>query len=174
MIFVYGEEGYGELFLQEDLDRLIKKAAFRNIHSKPASLDDLLSGCVKANELSSISVPEKRQYLGDFMKEGDTGFIYSWRGTGKTWFALDLARGLTQGKLVGPWHSFVQVPVVYVDGEMPADLMKSRMHLLGIVESERFILLNHELLFHRTSRVLNLTKPETQDAIAAFCLYYKS
>jgi AAA domain len=76
---------------------------------------------------------------------------------------------------IGPWKSLVKVPVVYVDGEMPAEDMKIRMYLLGIT-SENFTLLNHELLALRTETQcdINLMNPATQRAITALCVYKKA
>ena len=48
--------------------------------------------------------------------------------------------------------------MLYIDGEMPPDLMRDRDRGLGSGEVE---FLNHGILFDRTEKVLNITEPVT-------------
>ena len=101
--------------------------------------------------------------------EGDLGFVYAFRGVGKTWLALAMARALSEGGSVGPWQAPEATKVLYIDGEMPADLMRARD--VGLKQGAGEIeFLNHEILFDRTERVLNITDLELQKAITGHCL----
>src|SRR5438874_8008281 len=52
---------------------------------------------------------------------------------------------------------------------MPADLMRDRCYgLRG--NNPRLEFLNHEILFDRTGKVLNITNPEVQQAITQHCI----
>ena len=61
------------------------------------------------------------------------------------------------------------VKVLYVDGEMPPDLMRDRAQ--GLERgNDQLEFLNHLILFERTGRVLNIANPEVQQALTAHCV----
>src|SRR5439155_8612856 len=91
------------------------------------------------------------------------------RGVGKTWLALLMSRALSEGGKLGDWHTREHVRVLYVDGEMPPDLMRDRDKGLSH-EADDVEFLNHEILFERTGRVINITRPEVQQAITERCV----
>jgi RecA-family ATPase len=68
----------------------------------------------------------RKKLLGDWFCEGDLGFIFAFRGVGKTWLAMAIAHALSKGGKLGDWQAPEPVKVLYVDGEMPADLMRDR------------------------------------------------
>src|SRR5262245_36126842 len=86
----------------------------------------LARSVVSSTELASLSLAPRRKLLGDFFCEGDLGFIYAFRGVGKTWLGLGTARALAEGESIGPWKAHEATKVLYVDGEMPPDLMRDR------------------------------------------------
>ncbi|HEY5895702.1 MAG TPA: AAA family ATPase [Chthoniobacterales bacterium] len=123
---------------------------------------------VTSSELMGLALKPREKLLGDWFCEGDMGFIFAPRGVGKTWMALGVARALSEGGRFGPWRSHKATSVLYVDGEMPPDLIRSRD--VGLSQKDGNItFLNHEILFDRTGRVLNITNPEIQDGISALC-----
>lgn len=135
------------------------------------SWDDALSrSVVTSSELAALELQPRKLLLGDWFGEGDQGFIIARRGVGKTWFALFIAKALSEAGKVGDWQAHERTKVLYVDGEMPADLMRLRDKGLerraGDVE-----FLNHEILFDRTRKVLNITEPGVQQAITSHCLH---
>jgi hypothetical protein len=91
----------------------------------------LKTGMCSSEELASIDVAPPEPILGDWLREGDLGFIYSQRGIGKTWLALDVAHGIAEKKDVGPWPIYQQLKCFYLDGEMPPGDIKKRDHALG-------------------------------------------
>ena len=56
--------------------------------------------------------------------------------------------------------------MLYVDGEMPPDLMRARCEGLQ-ASNANLEFLNHEILFDRTGKTLNITNREVQQAITA-------
>lgn len=132
--------------------------------------DALTRSVITSSELAALHLAPRRKLLGDWFCEGDLGFIYAFRGVGKTWLALSIARALSEGTAVGDWKAHEStVKVLYIDGEMPADLMRSRDKGLGRGVGE-IEFLNHEILFDRTQKVLNIVNPELQQAITSRCL----
>lgn len=65
------------------------------------------------------------------------------------------------------WQAHGGAKVLYIDGEMPADLMRDRDRGLG---SGNLEFLNHEILFDRKQKVLNVTDPQLQQAILGRCI----
>ncbi len=134
------------------------------------SWDDALNqSVVTSTELAALELEPRKLLLGDWFGEGDQGFIIARRGVGKTWFALFIAKALSEGGAVGDWPAHGRTKVLYVDGEMPADLMRLRDK--GLERSAGDVeFLNHEILFDRTQKVLNITEPTVQQAIMSHCL----
>jgi len=94
-------------------------------------------------------------------------------GVGKTWLALAIAQALSAGGKLGDWQAHERVKVLYVDGEMPPDLMRSRCEGLQ-ASNGNLEFLNHEILFERTGKVLNIANAEAQQAITARCVNTRS
>jgi hypothetical protein len=115
--------------------------------------------------LFGLDIPKRPALLDDWFKVGDCGFIFAPRGLGKTWLALGMATALASGRPLGPWKPSAARRVLYVDGEMALDAVDERIRGLG--GAENLSVLNHEVLFHETERVLNLADNEMQDALTA-------
>lgn len=88
--------------------------------------DALNESVVTASELHSLKLKPRQKLLGDWFCEGDLGFIFAFRGTGKTWLSLAIAHALSNGGQLGDWQAPAAVKVLYIDGEMPPDLMRDR------------------------------------------------
>ncbi len=131
--------------------------------------DIFTRGALAGSELQSLEITPRAKLLGDWSAEGDLGFLFAARGVGKTWFSLLIALAVAEGGAAGPWQAASQHPVLYVDGEMPLELMQARDK--GLARGDGLITyLNHEQLFEQTGQVLNLTDRECQQAILALCL----
>ena len=133
-------------------------------------LDALKAGAIKGKAFRELAITPRKKLLDDWFREGDTGFVFSFRGVGKTWLAYALARAIARGEGVGPWAKGEEAArVCYLDGEMPAELMQERDKAFG-EPCENLILINHEILFDRTGLVLNLARAEVQTAITQWCI----
>jgi hypothetical protein len=132
-------------------------------------LDALKQAVVTSSELRDLHLTPRKKLLGDWFCEGDLGFIFAFRGVGKTWLALAIAQAVSTGGKLGEWQAPEAVKVLYVDGEMPPDLIRDRCEGLKSNEDAKLEFLNHEILFERTGKVLNITKPEVQKAITDHC-----
>ena len=132
-------------------------------------MDALNESVVTSNELRDLELVPRKKLLGDWFGEGDLGFIFAFRGVGKTWLALAIAQAVSTGGKLGDWQARAPVKVLYVDGEMPPDLMRNRCAGLEAININ-LEFLNHEILFERTGKVLNITNPDVQRAIAQRCV----
>jgi AAA domain/DnaB-like helicase N terminal domain len=128
----------------------------------------LSESTVTSSELRGLQLTPRKKLLGDWFAEGDCGFIFAFRGVGKTWLALEIAQALSTGGKLGDWEAPQPVKVLYLDSEMPADLMRSRS--IGLSTGDNFQIINHEILFDRTGKILNIAEPEIQNAITKHCV----
>lgn len=134
-----------------------------------ASWCEVLSrGSVTSEQLKKLVIPPRKALLADWFREGDLGFLFAARGVGKTWHALLLAHAIARGGEAGPWRATTPNPVLYVDGEMPLELMQTRDKALS-GGGGLFYYLNHEQLFNTTGVVLNLTEPDCQRGLTTLC-----
>ena len=136
---------------------------------KAAWLEHFSKAICPAHGLAEIEVPEREAILGTWFKQGDLGFIYGARGLGKTWLAMLIARQCSEGGCVADWKAHKPRRVLYVDGEMPLDEIKRRDAGFANVPGAEISYLHHEILFHLTEQVLNLTSPVVQAAILEKC-----
>jgi hypothetical protein len=141
----------------------------QELNTEPSWAEAIEKSVVSSSELRSLNLRPRKKLLADWLCEGDCGFIYAPRGVGKTWFALCIARALSEGGKFGEWQAHERIKVLYVDGEMPPDLMRDRdKGLEGNTGELEF--LNHEILFDRTGKVLNITELDVQQAIMGRCV----
>ena len=149
------------------LDAMVNAEVVRE--SEKSWADALNDAIVTSTELHGLKLIPRKRLLGDWFCEGDLGFVFAFRGIGKTWLALGIAWALSTGGKLGEWEAHEKVKVLYVDGEMPPDLMRNRFEGLQASNANLYFL-NHGILFERTGRVLNIADPEVQQAITARCI----
>jgi len=125
---------------------------------------------VTARELKGLTIIPRRKLLDEWFREGDLGYVFGFRGVAKTWFSLGLGTALATGGKFGEWEAHESVQVAYLDSEMPAEDIRQRVTGLGLNESENFHLLNHELLFERTGKVVNINNISIQRAISEYSI----
>lgn len=129
----------------------------------------LKKGRVTSMELDDLALTPRPKVLGNWMCEGDEGIVYAPRGDGKTWFAIGVSIAISTAGKFGEFVAPRAVPVLYVDGEMPADLLRERTR--GLLKNNHNLhIINHEILFDRTNRVINLNNLQAQDALLEMCI----
>jgi hypothetical protein len=148
----------------KELDKILSKSAPRGETKWLTTID---AATVCSSELASLTLKPRAPLLSNWLCEGDYGIIYARRGVGKTWLGQLIAKAVSIGGRVGEWEAPRPAKVLYVDGEMPPDLMRDRDKGLGSGEVEY---LNHSILFDRTERVLNITESAVQEAILQRCI----
>ena len=150
---------------REKLDKILSELSITGAQTNWLATIDRAT--VTSSELASLPLNERRPLLGDWLCEGDYGIILAPRGVGKTWLGLLIAEAVATGGHVGEWKALAPAKVLYIDGEMPVDLIRDRDKGLGSGEVE---FLNHAILFDRTEKVLNITEPPVQHAILQKCI----
>jgi len=145
------------------------EAEFGSTAVEQAELPVVLGTSVLSEtEFDDLEIPERSALCGDWFKEGDTGYVYGKRGLGKSWLALDLGRALTEGRQFGPWSVSRAWRVLYVDGEMSAEDLRSRNTALRDKRSE-LMFLSHQVLFDRTQKALCLSETAQQAELTTLC-----
>ena len=102
----------------------------------------------------------------DWFEQGNYGFLHAYRGTGKSWFIIEMTRALTTGTKFGPRDVHKKARVMYIDGEMPVAELQKRFQSLGVT-NENFILLHHKLCFLNDGTILRLENKDIQKAITS-------
>lgn len=121
-----------------------------------------------SRELENIDIPVREPLLGNWMREGDLGFVFGERGSGKTWFIDAIATHVSAGCDLYEWKVPKPVDVLLLDGEMPLDAARDR--LKGMVpDNPRLRLLHHEMLFDKSGVAMNLTGETVQRVITEIC-----
>jgi RecA-family ATPase/biotin operon repressor len=116
--------------------------------------------------LMAKEVPQRPKLLGEWLREGDLGFIFAARGVGKTWISMLVANAISDGTALGHWtQADAPRAVLYVDGEMNLPDSQQRANLIGI-RSERFQWIHHEHLFDVSEMSLDLGLLDHQQAIS--------
>lgn len=80
-----------------------------------------------ALEFQKLDVPPRRRLLSPWLLSASLNMVYAKRGVGKTHFAMHLAHALATGGSFLGWQVQEPVPVLYIDGEMPASAFQDRL-----------------------------------------------
>ena len=78
----------------------------------------------------SMAIPERGFLLSPVLPVQGIGIMYAPRGIGKTFAALSVAVAVASGGAVFNWRAPMPKKILYVDGEMPATSMQSRLTAL--------------------------------------------
>jgi putative DNA primase/helicase len=118
---------------------------FKDTQTKPTDWNDLyilegeaevkkqLEGrglkVINLAELLQYDIPQKEPILEPILQEGSLGMIYAKRGVGKTFASLEVAFAVASGGEVfgGRWKAKKPRKVIFLDGEMPAITLKTRL-----------------------------------------------
>lgn len=75
--------------------------------------------------------PPRDMLLSPWLESQSLSMIYAARGVGKTHFALNIAHALATGGSFLGWQATAPIPVLYIDGEMPAPSLQERLALIN-------------------------------------------
>jgi RecA-family ATPase len=78
-------------------------------------------------ELHEMQVPNPWRAMGPWLTDRCLVMVHAWRGTGKTYFALGLAKAIACGERFLKWDNEVPFRIVYFDGEMGFANLHPRM-----------------------------------------------
>lgn len=95
-----------------------------------ASKPRLTPVCVSLSELLAKHIPPRAPMLSPWLTEQSLSMIYAWRGIGKSWLGLSVGYAVASGCDLLGWHAPSKRRVLYIDGELPARVLQSRMALI--------------------------------------------
>jgi putative DNA primase/helicase len=79
-------------------------------------------------EFEAMPIPPREFLLAPWLPRQGLTMLYGPRGGGKTWLAWSVAMAVASGsELFGKWRAPRPGRVVYVDGELPAGVIRDRM-----------------------------------------------
>jgi putative DNA primase/helicase len=142
----------------------------RHANSEPKKTweEYLTDGECSSLSLATTKIQPREPIFDDWCLVGDLGFIFAARGLGKTWLSMHLAHGAATKSDVGPWKTHKKLKVLYLDGEMPPQDIQFRDRALGS-PTEDLVYVNHQILFDRTGKIMNLANPDFQNGILEHC-----
>jgi len=115
----------------------------------------------------ALQLPE-RPFLLPFLPVGGNALAFGPRGVGKTFFNITLAASLCTGTPFFRWPAPPPTGVLYVDGEMDLDELRSRMTaLLPETPKAPLTFLTSHHVYHTLQRDLVLTSHEVRQEITA-------
>jgi hypothetical protein len=121
---------------------------------------------VSAPDLQALEIEQRPRLLGEWMREGDLGYLFAPRGVGKSWMAMMVANAVANGWRLGEWTAGdAQRQVYYLDAEMNVPDLKERVKKLEIT-SPSVCFLSNELGFHHDLPSFNIAKPSHQEALS--------
>ena len=74
-----------------------------------------------------IPIPKQNTILSPWLLESSLNMIYAWRGVGKTYVALGIAYAVASGGNFLNWNAENSKGVLYIDGEMPSQVLNNRL-----------------------------------------------
>lgn len=81
--------------------------------------------------LMDLAIEPREPLLGQWLLPKSLCMVHAWRGTGKTWWGLSVAYTVAAGGTFLGWRAPRSHQVVYLDGEMPADVIRERLETIG-------------------------------------------
>jgi putative DNA primase/helicase len=126
---------------------------------------------ISLSEFVRLDLPKREYILSPILPARSLAMLYAGRGIGKTRVGMGLAYAVASGSEFLRWRAPKPRRILYVDGEMPAELMQERAHALMAASTHSppdesyFQLLAMDCQELGTS--LNLARPEHQAAIEA-------
>lgn len=79
--------------------------------------------------------PKRKMLLGPWLPERSLSMIFGARGVGKSYLTLSIAVAISGGREFLGWAATGKQSVLYVDGEMAADHLQTRVKQLGGAEA---------------------------------------
>jgi AAA domain len=153
----------------ETPDRAAAKANDERDKVEELSLEEkFFRSILTSKQLETLDVPERPPTVADWFQDEDIGFIFANRGTGKTWFAMEMAKSIATGENFGHWPVHNPQKVLYIDGEVALRDTKKRNFRLSI-KSENFHYLHHEWMYQEQQETMDLAKPEQQSVFLSLC-----
>jgi putative DNA primase/helicase len=133
----YEGEDWNDVLLNER--GKLKTMRDRILNAKTVKRDKRVSALSVADFLD-LKVQPCEYLLRPWLSTGSLSMIVAPRGEAKTWLALSTARAGAAGQELIGWASEKRARVMYVDGELPIELLQERLRLFGRMPRDLMIL----------------------------------
>jgi KaiC/GvpD/RAD55 family RecA-like ATPase len=131
--------------LHEDMELFMRSLKRTGAGHHPVTLEDLLA----------MTLPERQFAIYPILPERGIGMIYSWRGSGKTFFTMEIAYCVAAGiSDCFTWTIPQQRYVLYVDGEMDSTELQLRARQIAI---------GHDMTVPKEKDFLRFITPDLED-----------
>ncbi len=132
----------------------------------PPEPPDFARSLLTPEQLRLTQSTPRPRLLGEWLREGDLGYLFAPRGGGKTWLAMLIGKALAEGCLLGDWQAG-EAPrrVFYFDAEMNVPDVRERAEKLGIT-SLNFRWLSNEHLYLDQGLSVNIAQPLHQTGLS--------
>lgn len=145
--------------LREDPTITLKSLA----GEKEPKLQNLL---ISWADLISRPTVKRPKILGEWLREGDFGYLYAPRGHGKTWLMMLIAYAISGGQELGLWEKGEGQPrTIYFDAEMNLPDVQARAQLIG-PNAPNLMFLQSEEIYEKLKRGLNIAEKSDQSALS--------
>lgn len=126
----------------------------------------LLDFVLSLDELVSLELPERENIVYPFLPAQSLSMVFAPRGLGKSWFCMELAVAVAEGRDFLAWSVSAARRVLYIDGEMPQKTLVDRFRALSRSLPQTLDVLPSESLWTE-DRPLNLNDATDQSRITA-------
>jgi KaiC/GvpD/RAD55 family RecA-like ATPase len=116
-----------------------------------------------AAEFLALPLPPREPIIDALLFKQSIDEVVGWRGCGKTWFGLSMAKAIAQGSQFLAWPVPQRRRVLYVDGEMAGRELQDRMRaIFGPSVPELFELMASEIFYRATDSSLAINHVDQQ------------
>ncbi len=125
---------------------------------------------ISAHEFVKMDLPERKVLLRPWLPEQGLAMVHAERGIGKTFFGLSCAYAIATGGSFLSFQAPLAMPVLYIDGEMPARAMQERLLQLEIshqASRPKLEIITPDLQ-PKGQRSLNLSDPIHQELLKPY------
>ena len=116
-----------------------------------------------------LDLPKSNIILDPIITERSLAMLYAYRGVGKSFFAMSLALAVATGDKFLRWKAPNPQKVLYVDGEMPANMLQERFRKISNLNETGDYTENLEIFATdlQPFSIINISNTEMQKEITA-------
>lgn len=85
---------------------------------------------INIGELLAMEIQPRQPLLEPILTKQSLSMLYAWRGIGKSWLALSIGYAVATGSPLLRWNAPAPARVLYIDGELPANVLQNRMAMI--------------------------------------------
>jgi hypothetical protein len=130
-------------FSHEEISEINKK--FRDMADLMRPMSEWIP-TISAKDFCSLKLQPSTYLVEGLIKCPAMLELFSWRGVGKTMFALGLCNAIASGSSFLKWSAPSATPALYIDGELDGDELQRRLSFLGAANNDKLKVLCCDML----------------------------